>query len=200
MERDIADNSVRATRDDRNKKTESGQRGHHSPQELTSKSYLLRHRLRLFNIWSSHPHYTRFWHVDTIARTCETKSLDATQDGPSHRSNKAKIQDEDKEKRDDEESTSDKELTESGRSQQNRRGRMDRIYQKKHKRRRRKDAISQYSMLDGSTKENKVEIGNENRLTPRRKINKKSSKMASRSQHRDKNKQKSWQAREKMGG
>ena len=50
VERDITDNSVRATRDDRNRKTESGQRGHHSPQELTSKSYLLRHRLRLFNM------------------------------------------------------------------------------------------------------------------------------------------------------
>ena len=36
----------------------------------------------------------RFWHIDTSTRTREIDSFDATQDAPSHRSNKEKVQDE----------------------------------------------------------------------------------------------------------
>ena len=68
-------------------------------QELTSKSYLLQHRLRLFNM------VIRFQHMDTFERTRENDTIDTAQNAPPHYPNKKKykkktqVSNEEKEKR-----------------------------------------------------------------------------------------------------
>ena len=62
-----------------------------------------------------------------------------------------------------------------------------------------KDEASQYPMLDRDTLKDEMEIGNEDHFTPRDKMDKKSSKMESRSQHWMQSKQSTGKTEKEMG-
>ena len=69
---------------------ESGLPGRRS--ELTSKYYLLRHRLRLFDMVMTPT--IRLRNMDPLERTRKNDSIDAAQNAPPHHANKRKIQEE----------------------------------------------------------------------------------------------------------
>ena len=64
---------------------------HKYRQELTSKKYLLNHRLRLFDATVS-PTMLRSRNMDTEQRTRKNDSIDATQDATTHHPDEKKIQ------------------------------------------------------------------------------------------------------------
>ena len=61
-------------------------------QELTSKKYMLKLRLRLFDATVSPTLCLRCWNMDTEPRTRKNDSIDATQDATPHHSDEKKIQ------------------------------------------------------------------------------------------------------------
>ena len=64
---------------------------HKYREELTSKKYMLNHRLRLFDATVS-PTMFRSRNIDTKQRTRKNDSIDATQDAMSHHPDEKKIQ------------------------------------------------------------------------------------------------------------
>ena len=65
---------------------------HKYRQELTSRNYMLRHRLRLFRRCGNPDDELRFWNMDTHKRTRKNDSIDATQNASTHHTNEKKIQ------------------------------------------------------------------------------------------------------------
>ena len=65
---------------------------HEYRQELTSKNYMLKHRLRLFDAAITPTIWLRIWNMGTHQRARKNDTIDATQNAPSHHTNEKKKQ------------------------------------------------------------------------------------------------------------